>query len=101
MADEKYIHSYVVKHPETKRCDLEPNHTHFLLFDGISSNIDTVLLQRAHIEKYLRRIDMHTSAASALIPIVAILLEGGPFSVHTVCQALKSNTPLVVVKVII
>jgi hypothetical protein len=101
VSDEKYICSYNIKHPEVKRCDLEPNHTHFLIFDGKSSNIDTVLLQRARIEKYLRLIGMRTSIAAALIPIVMILVEGGQFSVHTVCQALQSNTPLVVVKVII
>ena len=28
-----------------------------------------------------------------------ILVEGGPFSVHTVCHALESNTPVVVVNV--
>ncbi len=99
MTDENYVHSYVVKQPEPNRCDLEPNHTHFLVFDGRSSNTDTVLLQRAKIEKYSRQINMDTSVADALIPIVMILVEGGPFSVRTVCQALESNTPLVVVKV--
>ncbi len=89
----------MVKQPETKRCDLEPNHTHFLIFDGISSNIDAVLLQRAKIEQYSRRIDIKASVVDSLIHTVMILVEGGQFSVHTVCQALQSNTPLVVVKV--
>jgi hypothetical protein len=89
----------VVKQPEANRCDLEPNHTHFLLFDSESSNIDTFLLQRANIEKYSRRINIETSNDDALIPIVMILVEGGPFSIRTVCQALRSNTPLVVIKV--
>ncbi len=99
MPDKHYIHSYVVKQSETKRCDLEPNHTHFLIFDGISSNVDTLLLQRAKIEKYSRRIHIETSTGDTLIPIVMILVEGGPFSVRTACHALQSNTPLVVVKV--
>ena len=33
------------------------------------------------------------------IPIVMVLVEGGPSSVRTICQALESNTPVVVVKV--
>jgi hypothetical protein len=99
VADEHYIRSYVVKQPDAKRCDVEPNHTHFLLFDGSSSNMDTVLLQRAKIEQYSRRIGMETSTADTLVPIVMILVEGGPFSARTVCEALQSNTPLVVVKV--
>ena len=70
-----------------------------MLFDGKLSNTDAVLLQRARIEQYSRRINTDISTANALIPIVMILVEGGPFSVRTICQALQSNTPLVVVKV--
>lgn len=89
----------MVKQIDAKRCDLEGNHTHFLLFDGESSNTDALLLQRAKIEKYSRRIIEETSISNTLIPIVMVLLEGGPFSIRTVCHALQSNTPLVVVKV--
>ncbi|CAF0772753.1 unnamed protein product [Adineta ricciae] len=96
--DESYIRTYAVKQPEDKRCDLEPNHTHFLLFEGKSSINDTALLQRARIEKYSREINTTDIAGKTLVPIVMILVEGGPYSVRTICQALKSNTPLVVVK---
>lgn len=82
-----------------EQCDLEPNHTHFLIFDGNSSNNDAILLQRANIEKYARQIDIETSTMHGLIPTVMILVEGGPFSVRTVCHALESNTPVVVVNV--
>jgi hypothetical protein len=99
VADENYIRSYVVKQPDMKLYDLEPNHTHFVLFDGDSSNNDVVLLQRAKIEKHSRRIDIEKSIGDILIPTVMILVEGGPFSVRTACHALQSNTPLVVVKV--
>ena len=34
-----------------------------------------------------------------LIPIVMVLVEGGPSSIRTICEALESNTPVVVVKV--
>jgi hypothetical protein len=96
---ENSVRNYIVKQTEPKRCDLEPNHTHFLLFDGESSNMDSVLLQRAKIEKYSRRVDIQSSTEDTLIPTVMILLEGGQFSIRTICHALQSNTPLVVVKV--
>ncbi len=99
MNHDNHVRNYVIKQSETKRCGLEPNHTHFLLFDGKSSNTDAVLLQRAKIEKYSRHVDIKSTNEEALIPIVMILLEGGPFSVRTVCHGLQSNTPLVVVKV--
>ena len=99
MDHECYIRNYIIKQSETKRCYLEPNHTHFLLFDGKSNNIDAVLLQRAKIERYSRYVDIKSTTEEALIPTVMILLEGGSFSVRTVCHALRCNTPLVVVKV--
>ncbi|CAF1497215.1 unnamed protein product [Adineta steineri] len=77
---------------------VESNHTHFLLFDGKLSNTDSLLLQPAKTEQYSRRINTNISTENALIPIVMILVEGGPFSVRTICHALQSNTPLVVVK---
>ena len=99
MVEHKYVRSYAADRSDTKRRDLEPNHTHFLLFDGESTDNDSVLLQRAHIEQGSRQLDIQTSIENILIPIVMILVEGGSFSVRTVCHALRSNTPLVVVKV--
>ena len=99
MGSEQYVRSYVVKQSDAKGYELEPNHSHFLIFDGESTDLDTLLLQRAKIEEYSCQIDIKTSRKDERIPAVMILLEGGPFSVRTVCQALRSNTPLVVVKV--
>jgi len=51
---------------------------------------------------YLRRANIGETiegAVRTLIPIVMILVEGGRSSIQTVCKALKSNTPVVVVKV--
>jgi hypothetical protein len=96
------IQTYVVKKKEKKRCDLEPNHTHFLLFDDGHPNADSVLSLRADIEMHLRRTNIGETiegAVHTLIPIVMVLVEGGPSSIKTVCEALESNTPVVVVKV--
>ncbi len=38
-------------------------------------------------------------AIETLIPIIMVLVEGGPSSIETICKALDSNTPIVVVKV--
>ena len=96
------VQTYVVKRKEEKRCDLEPNHTHFLLFDDGQTSADTVLPLRAEIEMYLRRLNIEQTTeetVDTLIPIVMVLLEGGPASVKTVCEALVANTPVVVIKV--
>lgn len=96
------VQTYVVKKKEGKKCDLESNHTHFLLFDDGTENADNVLAIRADIEMSLRRVNLEQSVAGAtptLIPIIMILVEGGPSSIETVYEALDANTPLVVVKV--
>ena len=85
-----------------KQCDLEPNHSHFLLFDNGQPKADNVLPLRAEIEKRSRQTTTETTvegSTESLIPIVMVLVEGGPSSVRTICQALDSNTPVVVVKV--
>ncbi|CAF4937544.1 unnamed protein product, partial [Rotaria sp. Silwood1] len=95
------VRHYTVKEKIRKRCDLEPNHTHFLLFDDGQPNADTVLSLRAEIEKYCRNtcIDTDTDGTvESLIPIVMVLVEGGPSSIRTICEALDSNTPVVVIK---
>ncbi|CAF4288157.1 unnamed protein product, partial [Rotaria sp. Silwood2] len=99
--DQYFVRNYIVKEKQKKRCDLEPNHTHFLLLDDGQPNADTVLPLRAEIEKYFRNINIETTTETAVesfIPIVMVLVEGGPSSIRTICQALDSNTPVVVIK---
>ena len=96
------IHSYVNRGKEEKRCHLEPNHTHFLLLDDGTALPENVLALRADIEMHSRRTNIEKTiegAAPTLIPIVMIVVEGGRSTVQTLCEALNSNTPVVVVKV--
>jgi len=72
-----------------------------LLFDDGQTSADNVLQLRAEIEKCSRRTSSETNSegeVETLLPIVMILVEGGPSSVRTICQALESNTPVVVIK---
>jgi hypothetical protein len=67
------------------------------LDDGkLNDSPSVVLSQRAHIEKSLRSY----SGPNEIIPLVMILVEGGPSSIKTICQALRENTPVLVIKVI-
>jgi hypothetical protein len=93
------IRNYIVKRKEQNRCDLEPNHTHFLLFDDGTTKPEHVLPLRANIEMQSRCIRTRAEIMDTLIPIVMVLLEGGSLAIQSVCGALKSNTPVVVVKV--
>ncbi|CAF3724318.1 unnamed protein product [Adineta steineri] len=93
--------NYVVKEKEEKRCALEPNHTHFLLLDDGTDRPEHILPLRADIEMFSRHIKKKNASddtVDALIPIVMVLVEGGRSAIQCVCEALLSNTPVVVVK---
>ena len=93
----EFIRSYVVEEQQDNdRCALERNHSHFLLFDGQSLNVDRLLLERAAIEKCSRQV---YSSGQETIPMVMLLVEGGLFSLRTVALSLQSQTPLLVLKV--
>ncbi len=36
-------------------CELEPNHTHFVLFDDATDGVENILLKREQIERQLSR----------------------------------------------
>lgn len=101
----EYVHAirtYIIKDKEEKRCDLERNHTHFLLFDDGTAQADNILPLRADIEMYSRQtqfIDAVDETTEPLIPVVMVLVDGGDSSIETICEALDANTPVVVVKV--
>ncbi len=89
----------VKENKEVKRCDLEPNHTHFFLFDDGTTKPENILPLRAEIEMHSRHIHTFSEVIDTLIPIVMVLVEGGRSAVKCVCAALNSNTPVVVVNV--
>ncbi len=94
------MRNYVIKeNKEAKRCDLEPNHTHFFLFDDGTAKPENILPLRAEIEIHSRQIHTSAEVIDTLIPIVMVLVEGGRSAVKCVCAALNSNTPVVVVNV--
>ncbi|CAF3943375.1 unnamed protein product [Rotaria sordida] len=100
--DNQYVvRDYIVEEKKAGQCDLEPNHTHFLLFDDGKENPDAVLPLRAEIEKHSRYTNLENTIEEAVespIPIVMVLVEGGRSSIETICQALEWNTPVVVIK---
>ncbi|CAF1428837.1 unnamed protein product, partial [Rotaria sp. Silwood1] len=99
--DRNYIRDYNVKSNKQGECYLEPNHTHFLLIDDGQKNANTVFQLRAAIEKCSRNANLANTANDAvksLIPIVMVLVEGGTSAILTICEALKCDTPVVVIK---
>jgi len=82
---------YVANQPNTPtKCALNPNHTHFILVDSPVTNWGQEILFRSELEKYLRdKFD---------IPVVVIVVNGGPGTLETVGEAARNNFAIVVVQ---
>lgn len=107
---------------------IDPNHTHFILLDdGLDPNgthrgkddhlirADLTLQLRAEIEQAARKFnkqgqskrlspfilstDFSLRKIVHKIPIVQLLIEGGPSSVLTVYESVKQRTPVIVIQV--
>ncbi|CAF4198728.1 unnamed protein product, partial [Rotaria sordida] len=98
---DRYIREYIVEENQPRECYLEPNHTHFLLFDNGQRKADTIHSLQAEIGKYSRNTHLANTAdetVKSLIPIVMVLVDGGSSSIRAICEALKCGTPVVVIK---
>ncbi|CAF1400728.1 unnamed protein product [Rotaria sordida] len=91
---------------------LDHNHTHFLMLDGgfekednrsqrpeylNLSHFELILNLRAKIEEESRKITSQRS--KNVIPIVQILINGGPSTILTFCEAIGRKTPVLVIHV--
>ena len=93
---------------------LDPNHTHFILVDdGSQGNFGKEIEFRAHLEAELRRGKTsefyakkrrdhkadHKEASkneTDNIPMILIVVQGGPNTLLTVEESLKKNVPVLV-----
>ncbi|XP_074655760.1 transient receptor potential cation channel subfamily M member 8-like, partial [Tubulanus polymorphus] len=76
---------------------LDCNHTHFILVDnGTKNQAATEIQFRAELENFIST--MKTNTGCDKVPIVCVLLEGGPGSLETVYRAINVGTPAVIVQ---
>ncbi|OWF39754.1 Transient receptor potential cation channel subfamily M member 2 [Mizuhopecten yessoensis] len=76
---------------------LDPNHTHFLLVDdGTPQQFGKEILFRAGIEKAVS--NLRTSGKEAMVPVVLLVVEGGPNTIKTVKEAVDNDIPTVLIK---
>ena len=109
---------------------MEPNHTHFLLFDDEISDVETINCKRQNIERELSlgfnskmvgyrqwngmsdqlKFCPNNPKTNQFIlflelcnpiPIVILLLGGNRATLRIVCDGLENGTPLVVIRVCI
>ncbi|XP_069827973.1 transient receptor potential cation channel subfamily M member 2-like [Dendropsophus ebraccatus] len=80
-------------------CCLDNNHTHFILVDdGTHGNYGVEIPLRIWLERYISQQTMQKGGIALKIPIVCVVLEGGPGTLDTIYSSMCNNTPCVIVE---
>eukprot|EP00057_Strongylocentrotus_purpuratus_P010202 XP_011664676.1 PREDICTED: transient receptor potential cation channel subfamily M member 2 isoform X5 [Strongylocentrotus purpuratus] len=89
------------KKSNTMNVPLDPNHTHFILVDkGRVDQFGEEITLRGKLEKAISEEQIQKSSgksAPVSIPIVCVVVQGGPNTIQTAYEAIRNGTPVVVV----
>ncbi|XP_075140952.1 transient receptor potential cation channel subfamily M member 2 [Leptodactylus fuscus] len=78
---------------------LDNNHSHFILVDdGTNGKYGVEILLRAKLEKFISEQTKEKGGVAIKIPIVCVVLEGGPGTLDTIYNAICNNIPCVIVE---
>ncbi|XP_032880095.1 transient receptor potential cation channel subfamily M member 2 [Amblyraja radiata] len=90
---------YVDEENQGRLSCLDYNHTHFILVDnGTQGHYGVEIPLRTQLERYISKQRMGTEDAGLEIPIVCVVLEGGPGTLSTIHGAMSNGTPCVIVE---
>nr|XP_029136475.1 transient receptor potential cation channel subfamily M member 2-like [Labrus bergylta] len=78
---------------------LDNNHTHFLLVDdGTHGNYGVEIELRSRLEKCISRKRLGNKESGVTIPVVCVVLDGGPGTLNTIYNAMLCGTPCVILE---
>ncbi|XP_062313277.1 transient receptor potential cation channel subfamily M member 2 isoform X2 [Osmerus eperlanus] len=78
---------------------LDNNHTHFLLVDnGTHGHYSVEIALRCHLEKLISQKLLGNGESGVKIPVVCVVLDGGPGTLNTIFNAMRNVTPCVVLE---
>ncbi|XP_068428649.1 transient receptor potential cation channel subfamily M member 2 isoform X2 [Clinocottus analis] len=78
---------------------LDNNHTHFLLVDdGTHGNYGVEIELRSRLEKCISRKRLGNKEGGMTIPVVCVVLDGGPGTLNTIYNAMLNSTPCVIME---
>ncbi|XP_006898486.1 PREDICTED: transient receptor potential cation channel subfamily M member 2 [Elephantulus edwardii] len=76
---------------------LDSNHSHFILVDDGTHGLYGVEIPlRTRLEKFISEQKKHHGGLAIKIPIVCVVLEGGPGTLNTIYNAITNGTPCVI-----
>ncbi|XP_072021882.1 transient receptor potential cation channel subfamily M member-like 2 [Amphiura filiformis] len=87
------------KHNDKNGVFLDPNHTHFILVDdGTKGKFGAGLSLRVKLEEMIStHVKVGTESSTTHVPVVCVILEGGPSTLRKAHAAITHGTPIVVV----
>uniref|UniRef100_A0A3B5B4H9 Transient receptor potential cation channel subfamily M member 2 n=1 Tax=Stegastes partitus TaxID=144197 RepID=A0A3B5B4H9_9TELE len=78
---------------------LDSNHTHFLLVDdGTHGHYGVEIELRSHLEKCISGKRLGNKETGVTIPVVCVVLDGGPGTLNTIYNAMLNGTPCVIME---
>ncbi|XP_010218670.1 PREDICTED: transient receptor potential cation channel subfamily M member 2 isoform X1 [Tinamus guttatus] len=78
---------------------LDSNHSHFILVDdGTHGRYGVEIALRTRLEKFISEQTKVKGGVAIKIPIVCVVLEGGPGTLDTIYNAINNGTPCVIVE---
>lgn len=78
---------------------LDINHTHFLLVDdGTHGHYGVEIELRTRLEKHISQQSLGNRESGVKIPVVCVVLDGGPGTLNTIYNSMLNNTPCVVLE---
>ncbi|XP_041459667.1 transient receptor potential cation channel subfamily M member-like 2 isoform X2 [Lytechinus variegatus] len=89
------------KKGNTMNVPIDPNHTHFILVDnGTIDTFGVEITLRGKLEKAISEEQIQKSSGNdtaVSIPIVCVVVQGGPNTIQTAYEAIRNGTPVVIV----
>ncbi|XP_076858615.1 transient receptor potential cation channel subfamily M member 2 isoform X2 [Brachyhypopomus gauderio] len=92
--------SYFLDEPHQGRLScLDNNHSHFLLVDdGMHGHYGAEIELRGKLEKLISEQPLGNTDSGVKIPVVCVVLDGGPGTLNTIYNSMINNTPCVVLE---
>nr|XP_014345762.1 PREDICTED: transient receptor potential cation channel subfamily M member 2 [Latimeria chalumnae] len=98
--EEKFPAEYVLDDENQGRLScLDNNHSHFILVDdGTHGNYGVEIPLRTKLEEFISNQTLKKKGVGIKIPVVCVVLEGGPGTLDTIHNAITNGTPCVIVE---
>ncbi|XP_072253281.1 transient receptor potential cation channel subfamily M member 2 [Leuresthes tenuis] len=78
---------------------LDNNHTHFLLVDdGTNERYGVEIELRSLLEKCISKKQLGLKESGVTIPVICVVLDGGPGTLNTIYNAMLNGTPCVILE---